>query len=65
MRFIVSLTGIDATFSQTVHARHIYDHADLRWGHRFVDIVDNTEDGRLRIDYQRFHDTEPTDLPRG
>jgi inward rectifier potassium channel len=57
IRFIVSFTGIDATFSQTVHARHIYLHTDIRWGHRFVDIVDNTDDGRLRIDYRRFHDT--------
>lgn len=61
IRFIVSFTGIDATFSQTVHARHIYDFHDVKWGHRFVDIVDNTEDGRLRIDYQRFHDTVPID----
>lgn len=61
VRFIVSFTGIDATFSQTVHARHIYDFHDVKWGHRFVDIVDNTDDGRLRIDYQRFHDTVPID----
>ncbi len=59
LRFIVSFTGLDATFSQTVHARYIYEHGDVRWWRRFVDIVDNTEDGRLRIDYQRFHDTDP------
>ncbi len=64
LRFIVSFTGIDATFSQLVHARHIYEHDDVKWGHRFVDIVDNTEDGRLRVDYQRFHDTVPVDPPR-
>lgn len=61
IRFIVSLTGIDATFSQMVHARHIYDHSDVRWNHRFADIVDMTDDGRLRVDYQRFHDTAPID----
>ncbi|MCX4242767.1 ion channel [Paraliomyxa miuraensis] len=61
LRFIVSMTGIDATFSQTVHARHIYDPDDVRFGARFVDIVDNTEDGRLRIDYQRFHEIEVID----
>ncbi|MCA9704860.1 MAG: hypothetical protein KDK70_03290 [Myxococcales bacterium] len=59
VRFIVSMTGIDATFSQMVHARHIYFAPDVRWGHRFVDIVDNAEDGRLRVDYLRFHDTQP------
>jgi inward rectifier potassium channel len=63
LRFIVSFTGLDATFSQTVHARHIYEHGDVQWGRRFVDIVDNTEDGRLRVDYQRFHDTVPVDDP--
>lgn len=61
VRFIVSLTGIDATFSQTVHARVIYDHTDVRFWHRFVDIVGNTDDGRLSIDYRRFHDTVPID----
>lgn len=59
VRFIVSLTGIDGTFSQVVHARHIYDHSDIRWEHRFVDIVDFTDEGRLRVDYQRFHDVVP------
>jgi inward rectifier potassium channel len=63
LRFIVSFTGIDATFSQTVHARHIYEHGDVQWGYRFVDIVDNTDDGRIRVDYQRFHDTVPIDEP--
>jgi len=61
VRFIISMTGIDGTLSQMVHARHIYDHDDIRWWHRFVDIVDNAEDGRLRIDYQYFHDTEALD----
>lgn len=65
VRFIVSMTGIDATFSQTVHARHVYEASDVVWGRRFVDIVDNTEDGRLRIDYVRFHETIPSRHPRG
>ncbi|MCH9682926.1 MAG: ATP-sensitive inward rectifier potassium channel 10, partial [Deltaproteobacteria bacterium] len=63
VRFIVSLTGIDGTFSQMVHARQIYMHEHVRWGHRFVDIVGNSEDGRLQIDYRRFHDTEPVANP--
>lgn len=61
LRFIISMTGIDGTFSQMVHARHIYATQDVKWGHRFVDIVDTTEDGRLRIDYLRFHDTQAID----
>ena len=30
---------------------------DIRFGHRYADILDTSDDGRLRIDYGRFHDT--------
>ena len=43
--------------AQTVHARQTYEHADIRFGHRYADILDTSDDGRLRIDYGRFHDT--------
>ena len=43
--------------AQTVHARKSYDHSDIRFGHRYEDILDTSEDGRLRIDYGRFHET--------
>jgi inward rectifier potassium channel len=49
--------GYDVVAAQTVHARKSYDHGDIRFGHRFVDILDTSEDGRLRVDYGRFHDT--------
>ena len=51
------VTGYDVVAAQTVHARKSYDHSDIRFGHRFVDILDNSDDGRLRVDYHRFHDT--------
>lgn len=54
---VVSIFGIDETFSQTVHARHSYASGDIRWHHRFVDILGRAEDGRRRIDYLHFHDT--------
>jgi inward rectifier potassium channel len=54
---IVSLTGIDETMSQTVHARYSYLPSELRWFHRFVDIVGRTEQGKRFIDYTKFHDT--------
>jgi inward rectifier potassium channel len=56
LEFICSLTGIDDTFSQTVHARHIYGPEDLRWNARFVDILGSHPEGRRYIDYTRFHD---------
>jgi inward rectifier potassium channel len=59
MRFIVTVTGLDATFGQTIHARHIYEASDVVWSARFVDVLSNRPDGQLQLDYTRFHDVEP------
>ena len=53
----VVVSGYDVVAAQTVHARKIYDHSDIRFGHRYADILGTSEDGRLRIDYGRFHET--------
>jgi inward rectifier potassium channel len=58
-RFIITLIGHDGTYGQTTYARHNYFPEDVRIKERFVDVVDQLEDGRLMVDYQRFHDTEP------
>ena len=55
----VSLVGLDATFSQTIHARHSYVASEIRWGHRFADIMGPLPDGRMGVDYTRFHQTVP------
>jgi inward rectifier potassium channel len=54
---VVVVSGYDVVAAQTVHARKSYDHPDIRFGQRYVDILDISEDGRLRIDYGRFHET--------
>ena len=54
---VVVVSGYDVVAAQTVHARKSYDHTDIRFGHRYADILDTTEDGRLRVDYGRFHET--------
>jgi inward rectifier potassium channel len=53
----VVVSGYDVVAAQTVHARKSYEHGDIRFGHRYADILDNSDDGRLRVDYGRFHDT--------
>jgi len=58
---VVSLTGYDGTLAQTIHARKIYYPEDIRQGQRFVDVISQLADGRLMIDFTRFHDTEPAD----
>src|SRR5205823_5396347 len=42
-----SLTGLDETFSQTIHARHSYSVEEIEWGRRFVDIMGPLPDGRM------------------
>src|ERR1700760_192238 len=54
---IVVVTGFDVVAAQTVHARKTYEHDDILFGQRFVDVVQPSVDGRVRIDYGRFHDT--------
>ena len=56
---VVSLTGIDETVAQPVHARWSYRAEDIRWNHRLADMLGFTEDGRRAMDFARFHDTEP------
>jgi inward rectifier potassium channel len=54
---VVVVSGYDVVAAQTVHARKAYDHPEIRFGHRYADILDTTEDGRIRIDYGKFHET--------
>jgi len=61
MEIIVSLTGLDETFSQTVHARHSYVPEEIVWNARFVDILSRLPDGRRVVDYTHFHDVVPVD----
>ena len=55
--FVVVVSGYDVVAAQTVHARKSYQHPDIRFGHRYVDVLAVSEDGQVRIDYGRFHDT--------
>jgi inward rectifier potassium channel len=54
---VVVVSGYDVVAAQTVHARKSYEYSDIRFGHRYVDILGTSEDGRLRVDYGRFHET--------
>jgi inward rectifier potassium channel len=54
---VVVVSGYDVVAAQIVHARKSYDYRDIRFGRRYADILDTTEDGRIRIDYGRFHET--------
>ncbi len=58
---VASLSGIDETVVQIIHARQTYAARDILWNHQFVDIFYDTPDGHRYIDYNYFHETRPLD----
>jgi len=60
---IVSLTGIDETFSQTVYARYSYTTTDIVWGARLADISTHTPKGLFALDMSKFDHVIPAELP--
>jgi len=60
---IITVTGLDNTTSQSVHASAAYGPENIVWNQRFVDIVGYTDDGYRVIDYRRFHETEMGEQP--
>jgi inward rectifier potassium channel len=56
---VASLTGLDETFLQTIHARHAYGPDDIIWNAQFVDVVSALPDGTRVVDYGKFHDIKP------
>ena len=63
VELVVTVTGLDETTLQPIHARTSYLADEIFWDRRFADVFTQTEDGRLAIDYRRFHDTEPIRSP--
>jgi inward rectifier potassium channel len=59
---VVSITGLDETLSQTVHARMYYADQDIKWGHRLTDVMLHLPDGSFAIDYSKFDEFEPAEL---
>ena len=56
---LVLLTGIDETFSQTVHTRSSYKNDEIVWQAKFGDIYNPpTPTGRLTIDVRKLHSIE-------
>lgn len=56
---IITLTGLDDTFNQTIHARHFFLAQEILWNHRFRDTLIIHPDGKRTIDYSHFHQVDP------
>jgi inward rectifier potassium channel len=52
---MIYVAGADETTTQRMEARYTWSHAEIRWQHRFVDLL-YEEDGVRHIDYAHFHD---------
>ena len=56
---LILLTGIDETFSQSVHARSSYKPNSILFGRKFSNIYNEVEDGQpISIDVRRLSETE-------
>jgi inward rectifier potassium channel len=58
--FIIVMTGWDDTFAQTIHARFSYTPDDIRWNHRFEDIISRTPNNECVIlNVRKINDVVP------
>jgi inward rectifier potassium channel len=58
---IASLTGLDDTLHQTVHAQRAYASSEIVWGHRFVDMLERGPDGVMTVYPDRIDEIAPDD----
>lgn len=58
---VVSLTGIDETVCQSLHAPYCYGANDILWSHRFADMIHQTPEGHHYLDYTSFHHAIPVE----
>lgn len=62
--FILSVSGTDETTGQTLMARAEYSNSAIRWNESFRDILEQTADGTLHFDYDKFDEIEAFPRPK-
>lgn len=55
---VATITGLDETMGQSMHARHEYFAANVLYDHRFVDILIEIPGSGPVLDLSRFHHVE-------
>ena len=56
---LITVSGVDETMGQAIHARTSYGADEILFGRRFTDMFGYTETGRIAIDYTLFHESQP------
>lgn len=59
--FIITIRAFDESSSQTVYSRSSYKAAEMRWGRKFVYIIDRGNGG-ISVDVSRIDETEEKPL---
>ena len=59
--FLILLSAVDETFSQTVHSRTSYKFDEVVWGGKFANMFIEPEGGKVGIDLRKIHDLVPRD----
>ncbi len=57
--FLLTIQGIDETTAQSILARQQWSYRELRWNHRYIDLVNEDAAGVNIIDYAVFHEVRP------
>jgi inward rectifier potassium channel len=57
--FILSVSGTDETTGHALMARAEYPSTAIRWNATFRDLLEQSPEGVLIMDYRKFHDVEP------
>jgi inward rectifier potassium channel len=57
---LLTVSGVDDTSLQAVHARWTYEHLFIVWGARLADILSETPEGDVLLDLRHFHELTPT-----
>jgi inward rectifier potassium channel len=60
VEIFVTVSGVDDTSLQPVHARHKYTDEAIVWGARHADVLSEAEGGVLVLDLGKFHEITPT-----
>jgi len=59
---ILNVSGVDDNSAQRLYTRQLYAAENIRWQHRYVDITSDSPEGRLILDYTKFHEVMPLEM---
>ena len=57
--FVATMTGHDATYGHTIHARQMWYPENVFVDHHFVDVLSTSPEGNFVVDYDLFHTVAP------